>query len=100
MVERDLIRKLMVTLRADDWLCWKNYGSIYAPVGLPDVCALREGVLIMIELKVPKKKPTPVQLAWIQDINDHGHYAFWADNLPAIKYLIDGICPSTPSRMK
>lgn len=98
MLEKVIIKKLTKYLREEGWLCWKTHGSPYTPVGIPDLCALKDGIFIAIELKIPKKKPTPVQLAWIADINDHGHYAFWADNLPAIKYLIDGICQNSPTR--
>lgn len=91
MKEKVLVSKLTKYLRDDGWLCWKNHGSIYFSAGTPDIMAMKDGIFIAIELKVPKKKPTPVQLAWIADINDHGHYAFWADNLPAIKYLLGGL---------
>ena len=94
MKERPLQQKVVTYLRANDWLVWKNHGSQFSPAGLPDLCAIKDGLLIAIELKVPSKKPMPVQLAWIADINDHGHYAFWGDNLPALKYLIEGICPN------
>lgn len=91
MNERTLQSKLTAYLRANGWLVWVNHGSIYMPAGLPDLMALRNGIFIAIELKVPGKKPTPVQNMWISDINCQQHYAFWADNLPAIKYLLDGI---------
>jgi len=100
MHERTLQHKVVAYLRANDWLVWKNHGSQFSPTGLPDLCAIKDGIFLAIELKMPHKKPTPVQLAWITDINDHGHYAFWADNLPGLIYLIDGICLNKQHQMK
>jgi len=91
MKERAIQHKIVLYLRANGWLVWKNHGSQFSPAGLPDLCAIKDGLFIAIEVKVPRKKPTPVQLAWIADINDHGHYAFWGDNLPGIKYLLEGL---------
>lgn len=44
--------------------------------GWPDVLALREAFLLVAELKMPGKKPTPAQEAWLEAFRRVGAQTF------------------------
>lgn len=55
---------------------------------------------LWIELKAPKKKPTPEQLAWIRRMELAGYMAAWRDSWTAAAGLIAlylGIAPPVPT---
>lgn len=70
------------------WLVWKNHGSAFSEIGLPDLMALKDGRFLGIEMKKPGGRPTKKQLRWIQRINDHGGVAAVVDNLEDLKELL------------
>lgn len=64
----------------------KIHQSGFSEVGIPDlICVLPggphgNGLTFFCETKAPGKKPTPIQLAKITEINKAGGHAFWTDS--------------------
>ena len=88
MSESALSRKCM------DWLR-KEYPDGYyhcvndrTTCGIPDIHMQIRGVAIICELKVPGKKPTPLQTHNLKLAANNGAYSFWADNLEDFKILV------------
>jgi hypothetical protein len=62
MTEAALARRVLALLRAlpQTWAI-KVHGSIYQDAGTPDILGCHRGQMFALELKLPGKKPTPVQ---------------------------------------
>lgn len=61
-----------------------EYG-IYSQMGVPDILACIKGRFVAIEVKRPKEKPRPTQIAWLDAIERAGGIAFWAVSLEEVK---------------
>lgn len=49
--------------------------------GIPDdMFMLGNGVAVWVEFKRPRKEPTPIQLARLEELARRGFLAFWTDN--------------------
>jgi len=48
--------------------------------GKPDRMFLKNGNVLFLELKAPGKRPTELQLYWINHLTSIGFPAFWTDN--------------------
>jgi len=61
-----------------DWLKWNGWFSF--PIlqglgsykGIPDLIAIKDGVVLFIEVKAPKGRLTPNQKQFRQDLVEHG----------------------------
>jgi hypothetical protein len=54
-----------------EWLGWRTYhtfDSRRSNPGFPDLTLVRDGRLVMAELKDDTEKPTPEQLAWYAEL--------------------------------
>lgn len=61
-------------------------------VGKPDRMFYRHGKVCFIEFKAPGKKPTALQMKWINDLRTEGFAADWFDYLPAAtQFLRDNL---------
>lgn len=47
------------------WLCYHPWISVHSTSGFPDLLLLRDGRLIVAELKRDGHDPTPAQLEWL-----------------------------------
>lgn len=91
MTETDLQRAIIDTLLWDDWLVlrvnqgamrrdsdlirfayWQALGSDESHAGISDVMALKDGTLLLIEVKLPGKYTTAEQDRFLQAARDHG----------------------------
>lgn len=52
----------------------------FSEAGIPDLVCILPGLTFFCETKAPGKKPTPIQLAKIAEINKAGGRAFWTDS--------------------
>jgi hypothetical protein len=63
-------KKLQSTIKAAALECGYKYYhtqvSLYSARGFPDLVMVRNGRLLLWELKGPHGKPTPAQLEWIE----------------------------------
>lgn len=57
--------------------------------GYPDLMALKNGKSIFIEVKAKGKKPRELQLHRIEQLNNIGFKAFWADSLDMVIGIIN-----------
>lgn len=55
-------------LRDYGWLWYHTRRSTGSAKGFPDLCAVRRGQLVFIELKREGKQPTPEQHAWLKEL--------------------------------
>jgi hypothetical protein len=47
--------------------------------GKPDRMYLRQGIAVFVEYKAPGKKPTALQMKWLNDLSNAGFHATWFD---------------------
>jgi len=55
--------------------------------GIPDLMAIRSGKTVFIEVKREGEQPAPLQKHRLNQINDKGILAFWADKAEDINFL-------------
>lgn len=89
--ETTQVRKpIMDWLKKNGWKVWKNAASAFSEVGLPDVMAIRDGVFVCIETKLPGEKPTALQAKWLRDAAKQGaQLAVSANSLSDLKVYFD-----------
>lgn len=66
--ESTLIGKIREALQAEGWIVIKNHGGPHTIAGLPDIQALRNGICIFMEVKLPSEvgKVTKLQDFWLK----------------------------------
>jgi hypothetical protein len=52
------------------WRCYHTYDSRRSHPGFPDLILVRPPVLIAAELKTERGRVTPIQQAWLDDLDD------------------------------
>ena len=104
--ERDFTRAVIELARASGWLV-SHFGNTVKVVrkrdgrtlavpdkdaaGFPDLVCARRGRLVVAELKMPGKKPTLGQVAWLQemDLVEGGDaYAWWPKDWDTIMEVL------------
>src|SRR5690606_36230543 len=73
MREKYLQSKILKALRSfEGW--WVKYhpGPRYGQPGVPDIIGCYQGIFVAMEVKRPREKPTPLQVATIKDIRQLG----------------------------
>lgn len=78
MSEAAITAAIRKKLTAAGWLVWKNHGTAMSAAGIPDLMALRGGVLLAIEVKAGGNKPTKLQEIWLQRLKANGAVAIVA----------------------
>lgn len=62
--------------------------------GQPDRMFLYRGKVCFVEFKAPGKKPTALQMKWMNDLYKRGFKVGWFDNAPeAMKWIVNMIAP-------
>jgi len=67
-----------VKRQVKDWLRWKGWFYFHIQQGLgsykgiPDLIAVKDGVVLFIEVKAPNGKLTPDQKKFKKDLEEHG----------------------------
>jgi hypothetical protein len=85
--ETRLVQKLLVRLRRDGWAI-KVHGSEFSSAGEPDITACIRGRLVMIEVKVPGKRPDPKQYAALRRWEAAGALAGWVTSEAELEQLL------------
>ncbi len=72
------------------WLSFHVHDSRRSAPGFPDCVFIRGPVLIVAELKVGKRKPTPEQLLWLEAFRGTGAKAFvwYPSDFPEIQRVL------------
>lgn len=84
--EREFTSQVITLARLCGWRCvhfrpartekgWRTAGQGNI-VGWPDIFAVKDGKIIVMELKIGKAKPTHEQAAWLADFAGAGVQAF------------------------
>lgn len=95
MKESNLIKKIKIWCKTNDFYIVKYHGNHYSEPGVPDLLACYEGVFIGMEAKVGYNKPTERQLFDLHAIKKAGGIALiitdkdWLHWLATIKDMID-----------
>jgi Holliday junction resolvase len=85
MKESFIQRQIIVKLESWGWMVVKLIQT--NTNGIPDLMAIRNGKTVFIEVKRDGEQPAPLQKHRLNQINDKGILAFWADNAEDINFL-------------
>lgn len=66
--EKDVKAEVKKLLNKHNWFWWMPPGNGYGKAGVADFNALKAGTFIAIETKFGKRKPTPMQLGFLNSI--------------------------------
>lgn len=80
MLEKDIQNSIRNWAKSRGFLVTKNYGGPFSRVGVADLLMCYRGRYIALEIKRPPKKPTPAQMKFLEEVEEHGGYASWTDN--------------------
>ena len=64
--EKQFRQQIIDLLRLFGWKYYFTWTSLHSPSGFPDIIALRDGMLIIAELKSEKGRVTPAQKRWLE----------------------------------
>ncbi len=74
--EAEFMAMVMELANICGWLSFHVHDSRRCSPGFPDCVFIRGPVLIVAELKVGKRKPTPEQILWLEAFRGTGAKAF------------------------
>jgi hypothetical protein len=77
-LEADVKKSVQEVLDDFGWFWWMPPSNTYGKVGISDIHAVKDHIFMVIETKRGKAdpKPTPNQIAFLQQIRGQGHFAF------------------------
>ena len=91
ILERDIKRQIKDYLRISGWMCWSNLQGLGCRKGLPDITAVRDGVVLFIEAKRSGGKQSPDQIQFQKDIEQHGGHYVLARSFEDVEHAIERI---------
>jgi hypothetical protein len=68
MTERDLQQAVVHVARLYGWRVYHTWTSIHSNAGFPDLVLVRDGRLVVVELKSDRGVLSPAQDAWLADL--------------------------------
>lgn len=74
--EADVKKAVKKLLDKHDWFWWMPASNGYGRSGTSDILALRNGVFLAIETKFDKRKPTAMQIGFLNSIRQEDGFAF------------------------
>ena len=89
--ENDVKKEIKILLNNHHWFHWAAAASPFGATGISDRLAFRDGVLLCVEAKFGKNKPTAMQKAFLESIAAESGFGFVVNerNLPALaEFLI------------
>jgi len=72
LTEKDFLAMVRRLAQLQGWLCYHAHDSRRSPAGFPDLVLCRDGVLLVVELKLDGGRPTPEQRRWLEEIRKCG----------------------------
>ena len=83
--ENDVKKEIKILLNNHHWFHWAAAASPFGATGISDRLAFRDGVLLCVEAKFGKNKPTAMQKAFLESIAAESGFGFVVNerNLPA-----------------
>jgi hypothetical protein len=104
VLEKHVLASIKFWLEANGCLVWRrNVGALkagtrytrFAEKGQADLYGiLPNGLHFELEVKRPKARPRPEQLAFLNQVNNHGSkraVGFWADDVEIVKRVLRGV---------
>jgi Holliday junction resolvase len=79
MLENQIQKQIIDYLEKNKWYVIKLISTTKA--GIPDLCAIRDGTTIFIEVKRKGCHPRPLQEHRMNELTEHGVLAFVADSV-------------------
>lgn len=77
-------------LRLRGWFVWTNVQSALSYKGVSDLTAIKNGIVLWIEIKTPTGRQSKHQIKFQKDVSEHGgHYLLIRDVEEIIK--IEGL---------
>ena len=64
---------VIATARECGWMVYHTYDSRKSEPGFPDLCMVKDGIVMFVELKTDKGKATTAQRNWIKQFIRHQH---------------------------
>jgi hypothetical protein len=74
VLEKDLTGYVRELAQLFGWRRYHTWLAKHSPAGFPDEVLLRRNRLIFAELKREKKKPTPAQQEWLEELAEFAHH--------------------------
>ena len=72
-LESSLVSQILRTLNAlPGCYAYKNHGGPMVTAGLPDIVCVHRGRTVFLEVKLPGRKPTPIQIHRIAQLRAAG----------------------------
>lgn len=68
--EKGFQEAVLAFARLHDWLCYHTHDSRRSEPGFPDLCMVKNGLLIFAELKVGRNGLSPAQRKWVDRLTD------------------------------
>jgi hypothetical protein len=72
--EADVKTEVKKLLAQHGWFHWMPPANGYGRSGIADIQALRDGVFLAIETKFGPRKPTPMQVQFLNAVTSHGGF--------------------------
>ena len=76
ITEKEFMSQVIQLARLCGWKVYHTHDSRRSVAGFPDLVLLRQGVLIVAELKVGKNQPTAEQAEWLRSFHAVGGRVF------------------------
>lgn len=74
--ERDIKRKVKSTLTKHGWFYWMTATGGFGVSGIADICAVKQGVFMVIETKFGDRTVTAMQKGFLHSIHAEDCFAF------------------------
>lgn len=88
-LESNITKSILKYLRSlDKCFAWKVHGGMYGTAGIPDVICCYQGQFLAFEVKVPGNKPTAIQQAMIEKINNAKGKAYIVYSVKDVRGII------------
>lgn len=87
VTEGDILRQIRDFLRTHGWKVVRFHQSLGSERGIPDLCAIRGGQTVWIEVKTPNGRLSAHQRAWLQDLEEHGGWWIVARSVEDVEHL-------------
>ena len=89
--ENDVKKEIKILLNNHHWFHWAAAASPFGATGISDRLAFRDGVLLCVEAKFGKNKPTAMQKAFLESIAAESGFGFVVSekNLPAFETFLE-----------
>ena len=72
--EKEFQSLVVTTARENNWLVYHTFDSRKSSPGFPDLCLVRNGVIMFVELKTDKGAVTTGQRQWIEQLLRHQYH--------------------------